>query len=233
MTRGFNVSQFRAAIGEDDLLRTNRFLMEFSLPRGLLGTGGINADRTARVTDTVRYLEYYCEALNTPGLNLEVTEGRKYTYGPMQKRPYVTKFNDLNVTFFDDGESKNWQFFLDWIHMINLSPLARTDQAISDGEAISNSLGGSPHYPYELSYRREYITDARILVYGLEAGPYPGHEKPPSRIIYIRDLFPIAISDQALNWTDVNSLLRLTVNFTFLEWYDLPKEIISAQYSKG
>lgn len=217
--RGFNVGNFRSALNTaNELLRTNKFRMDFFIPPGLIGL-----PFSGRINDTVRYLEFYCEVTNSPGLNLLTTEGRKYTFGPSQKRPYVTAFNDVTVTFYDDGRSDNFDFFNRWLRLINNSTLAKDDSGLTDGERVSRAA--PKHYPYELSYRQEYITDADLRIFS--------NDGELSRHIKFRDIFPVGISDTPLNWSDTNSVLRLGVNFNFLEWYEVDPAIAQQQvYSK-
>lgn len=222
----FDINEFRSVLdSRNAVLRTNKFKMEFTIPIGLQGGGTSSEDstKTQRIQDTVRYMEYFAEAANQPGMNLLTYDGRKYTYGPLQKRPYVTGFNDLVVTFYDDTDVKNWQFFLDWLHLINHSVLSRDDAAIEE-EQVNHFPGITRSYPYELNYREFYISDASMLVFD----PTGGVRKK----IVFRDLYPIAIADTPMNWSDLNSLLRLTVNFTFLDWYEVPLEITQVQYTK-
>lgn len=195
MAQGFNVNNFRSAINEKDVVRTNKFLMEFTIPTGLLQTR-----RATENIETARRAEYWCEISNSPALNLLTTEGRRYTYGPLEKRPFSTGYNDLQVTFLEDCQSDNFRLINDWFRMINHSTLNS-----------ERRYGNQLMYSYEMNYREDYITDAKLKIYDNKGNIV--------RSIVFSEMFPINITDTALNWSDVNSILRLNVNFTFLEWY--------------
>ena len=219
---GFNVAQFRSEALKSDLLRNNRFEMLFQIPPGMAGLSSTNIPNG--YNDTVRSIRYHCEAVNAPSLNLLTYEARKWTFGPVEKRPYVSAFNDVTCTFFEDGNSKNFRFFDQWLRMINYSTISKDETNITEAKVNSNA---GNHYPYEISYRKDYITQATLYIYkigGDDATGQRGNGRA-SRAIRFRDLFPIGIADAPLNWADTNSLLRLGVNFHFLEWYEVDPEI--------
>ena len=205
--QGFNINQFKTNVNAGDILRTNKFRMEFSLPRGLQAPvpGGVGN------METLRYMEYWCEVSQQPGINFLTTDSRKFTYGPVQKRPHVTTFNDIAVTFYDDGFGDNWRYFDNWFRLINNSTLSKEESSISDGEKTNNYA--EELYPYEMSYRDDYVTDTQLSIYDLQGNTV--------KTIKFREMYPLSISDSPLSWSDNNSLLRFTVNMTFLEWWEV------------
>ena len=207
MPIGFNVNQFKGAVNQNDILRTNNFRMEFQTPRGMIGH--------QTHYNTLRFMEYWCEISAQPGINFLTTDARKYAFGPMQKRPYVTSFNDLSVTFYDDGYGDNWRFFDDWNRLINNSTLSKDENIIDESDR--NNAQAESMYPYELSYRDDYITDVMLKVYD--------NEGTVIKTIKFREMYPLNIADSPLSWADNNSLLRFTVNLTFLEWYEIDPQI--------
>lgn len=215
---GFNVGSFRSVVlGGNEILRTNKFLMEFTIPQGLFGNQHPNHQYNLEAAQS---LEYYCEVTNMPGININAQDVRRYTYGPAYKRPFVTSYGDLPVTFYDDVNSKNFGFFLDWLKLINNSNLSRSESA---GIAnYNNNSEAEAAWPYEITYREHYVTDAKLYVFD-NVGDI-------SRTLVFRDIFPMSIADVPLSWSDFNSLLRMTVNFTYLEWYEEP--VGQVQYTK-
>jgi len=218
----FNINTFRSTTDwGGGILRTNKFRMRFQLPVGLFDEVPQDSQRGARSNITVRYMEYFAESAVMPGLNILTHEARKYTFGPAQKRPFVTGFNDLVVTFYDESHARNWQFLLDWMHLINNSVLSRDDSAVSDTQIIASA---APSSPYEINYRDYYVTDCDLHIFTDTGRIAKGFR--------FRELYPIAMADTPLNWSDLNSLLRLTVNFHFLEWYEIPKNLLDVQYTQ-
>ena len=55
-------------------------------------------------------------------------------------------------------------------------------------------------------------------------------EKPAKTIVF-REIFPLNIGPADLNWADTSagSLLKLTVGFNFLEWYEVKPEVAEKQ----
>jgi len=204
---GFNVSQFRSATLKEDLLRNNRFEMLFQVPFGMIGLGH---------NETVRSIRYFCEVINAPGINLVTYEARKWAYGPVEKRPFTTGFNDITATFYEDGTSQNFRFFDQWLRLINYSTISKDETNITNG-TVNSRQGQSPYSPYEISYREDYITTATLYIYRVDGSL--------GRAIRFRDMFPVGIADAPLNWADTNSLLRLGVNLHYLEWYEVDPQI--------
>lgn len=198
--RGFNIQSFKSAIGPKDILRTNKFLMQFFLPPGLS-----NDPRLQEYMETTRYLEYWCEASNLPGYGVTTHDVRRFTYGPFEKRPFAPQFTDITVGFYSDGNGDIWRLMTRWLELV-MNKDAR--------QGINTQSGRSYNivYPaYELSYREEYVTDIKLIVFNQMGDPV--------KIVNFREAFPIIIPDVPLNWSDTNSVLRLQVVFTFVDWY--------------
>jgi len=216
--RGFDVNQFKSIIAEKDVIRTNQFLMAFNVPPGLYTL----SESAQETISTVRRLEYWCEVSYAPGINISTTAGRKWTYGPAERRPFVTSFNDLIVTFYEDAHSDNFRFINRWMRLINNSVRSRGSALTLSAARTSGNISQTD--PYEITYRKDYITDTQLHIFN-SVGTL-------ARVINFVDLFPIAISDAPLNWSDTNSLLRLTVNFTFVEWFEIEPSEASLQFTK-
>ena len=103
----FNIEQFKAAT-KGDFLRPNRFLMTFASPRVMIGeSGSLNVNRN---------IEFHCDSINFPGYLIGSHDVRRWTYGPVEKRPFMPNFTQLQATFTSDGEGNNWKFFNHWTH---------------------------------------------------------------------------------------------------------------------
>jgi hypothetical protein len=62
-------------------------------------------------------LAYRCEAAQLPGRTFATTDQR--TYGPVEKFPYLTTYNDLDLTFIVSGDMEEKYFFDNWFEYIN------------------------------------------------------------------------------------------------------------------
>jgi hypothetical protein len=97
------VSSFRG-----DFARPNRFEVYFSLPLELRVFG-----------NPQEILTYRCENAQIPGRTFATTEQR--TYGPIEKFPYLTTYNDLDVTLIVDSDMKQKKLFDAWMELVNPS----------------------------------------------------------------------------------------------------------------
>lgn len=89
-----------------DFARPSRFEVFFPLP------GGLNVFGSSQESLTLR-----CENAQIPGRTLATTEQR--TYGPVEKFPYLTTYNDLDLTFIVDGDMKQKKIFDAWLQLVN------------------------------------------------------------------------------------------------------------------
>jgi hypothetical protein len=102
------VASFRS-----DFARPNRFLVFFPLP---------NFPPSLEVDiygSSEAILTFRCENAQIPGRTLATTEQR--TYGPIEKFPYLTTYNDLDVTLIVDSDMKQKKLFDAWMQLINPS----------------------------------------------------------------------------------------------------------------
>jgi len=89
-----------------DLAKTNRFDVNVPIPVGLI-----------QYVKNTRALNYRCEAANLPGRTVATTEQK--TYGPIEKFPYLSTYNDIDLTFIVDGDMNQKVFFDAWINYLN------------------------------------------------------------------------------------------------------------------
>lgn len=91
-----------------DLAKVNRFDVEIPLPLTLL-----------TYVKTARNLLYRCEVANLPGRTFATMEQK--TYGPVEKYPYLSTYNDMDLTFIVDDDMSQKTLFDGWINFINPS----------------------------------------------------------------------------------------------------------------
>jgi hypothetical protein len=91
---------------QKDLARPNRFDVSIPIPLGLI-----------QYIKTSAPLQYRCEASNLPGRTVATTEQK--TYGPIEKYPYLSTYNDTDLTFIVGGDMKEKIFFDAWINFVN------------------------------------------------------------------------------------------------------------------
>jgi hypothetical protein len=124
-----------------DLARPSRFNVMVPIPSGFLNGNLFNTSETPsgaaetlvsgteqsftvtaeRLTrySTIRSLIFRCENANLPGRNLATADQR--IYGPIEKHPYLTTYNDIDLTFIVSDKMEEKFLFDDWIEYINPS----------------------------------------------------------------------------------------------------------------
>jgi hypothetical protein len=113
-----------------DLARTSRFDVEIPLPLTLIP-----------YIKSARRLNYRCEVANLPGRTFATTEQK--IYGPIEKHPYLTTYNDIDLTFIVDDDMQQRLLFDGWLNYIN------------------------PTYNYNMRYKENYATTLTINQYNV------------------------------------------------------------------
>jgi hypothetical protein len=203
----FNVSDFRAVAAEQDVMRNNKFRVRFQLPVGLFLTG-IGAD----TLNTLRYIEWWCQAAELPGIQLNTGQGFRYGYGGIEKRPYMPFYDDFTCTFISDADGDIWQLYNDWIALICGTNMS--EGIIGQTHEVNVGGGIQRYSPYELNYKQEYATDVNLQVFN------PVGDQVKSLII--RDAYPTAVAKVPLAWDDNNSYAKITVNISYTDFFVEP-----------
>lgn len=208
MADGFNISRFTSKTSERGFLKTNKFLIRIPVPAGLVSS----ADN-AYYTATSRDFEYWAEGAAVPGVALSMHTVQRYGYGIMEKKPFMPMFNDMNISILGDAAAQNWYWMQDWINLTVKHNATRgidpPREQINTNGAITG--GARVIAPYEVSYRKDYVVDANIIVYD-DAGN-------STKSIILHDCFPSMVGEMQLNWMDNNNIARIPITLTYLDWF--------------
>lgn len=101
-----SIADFKASFSTD-VARANRFDVILNVPITLLYVSPTSQ----------RKLTYRCESAQLPGRTF-ATMDRK-TYGPIEKLPYLTTYNDIDLTFLIDDDMKTKFLFDSWLDLVN------------------------------------------------------------------------------------------------------------------
>ena len=123
-----SISEFKSTFTKD-LARANRFDVNIPIPLTLIP-----------YIKSAKNLMYRCENANLPGRSLMTTE-QKIGSNPIEKYPYMTSYNDIDLTFIVDGDMNQKIFFDAWLNYIN------------------------PSYNYNFRYKSDYATVITINQY--------------------------------------------------------------------
>jgi len=136
-------------------------------------------------------LTYLCEVAEMPGrgfMNLDV----RY-YGPSQKLPFQTTYEDITLTFLCRASSIERQFFDDWMLVIN------------------------PINTFDFNYRDQYRSDITIYQFA-DYSEFEDEDYPvASYYMTLHNAYPILLNPQPMTWAD-DQFQRLSVAFTYTHW---------------
>jgi len=100
-----SINEFKSSFTKD-LARPSRFDVNINVPLTMIP-----------YFNSARRLNYRCESANLPGRTLSTTEQK--TYGPIEKYPYMTTYNDMSLMFIVDDDMSQKVFFDAWLNYIN------------------------------------------------------------------------------------------------------------------
>jgi len=102
-----SIAEFKASF-RTELARPSKFDVFIPIPVGL-----------APYLTVSRALNYRCESTDLPGRAIATTTQK--IYGPEEKFPYQTTYNDINLTFICTDKMEEKNFFDAWLEYINPS----------------------------------------------------------------------------------------------------------------
>jgi len=186
---GFNIEGFMASIDQMGLMKTNLHSVFFAPPPILRGF------------DT-REVVMFCETARLPGMGFATIDGhQRYGYGQTEKIPFLPIFNDTPLGFIVDAQGIITSFFDYWMNSI----------VNFDVRYGLNSTGSTGASPYEVAYKRDYVTDITIF----------SHNEAMQQIVQytLRDAFPIAKGDIDMDWGNQNTLAKLNMVFSYKDYF--------------
>jgi hypothetical protein len=122
-----SINEFKSSF-RGDLARPNKFDVNVNIPLVLIP-----------YISSARSLNFRCENAQLPGRTFATTEQK--TYGPIEKFPYLTTYNDIDLTFIVDDDMQQKILFDAWLNFIN------------------------PLYNNNIRYKQEYATILTINQY--------------------------------------------------------------------
>jgi len=125
------ISDFAASF-KTDLARPSRFDVQIPVPVSLIQYRG-----------TSRNLSFRCETAQLPSRTLATAE-QKYGSNPVEKFPYQSNYNELDLTFIVSDDMSEKLFFDAWLDYIN------------------------PTYSYNFKYKSNYISTLQVNQYGVD-----------------------------------------------------------------
>lgn len=139
----------------------------------------------------LRDFTYLCETAEMPGRGFMSLDVRYY--GPNQKLPFQSQYEDITMTFLCRSESYERQFFDDWMEIIN------------------------PSNTFDFNYRSDYETTIEIIQLAEFAASENANYPKETYRITLYNAYPTLVNPQPMTWAD-DQVQRLAVTFTYHKW---------------
>ena len=156
-----NIKEFKSSVQKYDLERPNLFAVEFAYPAALKGMDGVNIVESV---ENGKLVTLFCKNANLPGVTLAVVDNYRYGLGPNVKMPVRGALNDISLTFLSDAGGRLYTFFQMWLGYI-YPQWGKTTL-----KPFSVQFNVNDDNPYILSYKKNYHTEAKIIMYNGEPG---------------------------------------------------------------
>jgi len=173
----------------DSIAKSSRFAARIFYPSGLDRRSGFLLMDPKEFT-------YLCEATDLPGRAFTNVEVRYY--GPTQKLPVNSQYEDINMSFICRTGFPEREFFDDWMEIIN------------------------PTTSFDFNYRDKYSTTIELFQFSEGSDPSNKEAKATYQFTLF-DAYPILINPQPVTWAD-DAIQRLVVTFTYTKWRRASKD---------
>lgn len=211
------IPKYLEKLRRSGILRTNKFLVDFSIPPALQLTPPpevqFNPDNViVKLKEALNLGEfsYWAEQVDLPGVTMEAMPVRRYGYGPVEFKPHTPSFQDIDIVFRVDAKDQLvFSFLHTWMRSIN--EYHYRDLASNTGVVPGQAA-------FQLSYKQNYAMPITIYVFD-DTGE-------PSLIVKLREAYPISIGNVQLHW-ESKEYLRLPVKFTYFTWHSEHPESIT------
>jgi len=152
----------------------------------------------------IKDLVFLCEAAEFPGRGLDPIEV-KY-YGPSFERPYAPAYvKQTDLTFICRSESYEREFFDDWMEYIN------------------------PSSTFDFKYSTSYMSEIQVFQFADYAKEANSNAPKPVYQWTLLKAWPIVVNPQPITWADTSDILRLSVRFSYKNWYRPNKDSTGTQ----
>lgn len=184
-----SINDFISSISKSGVVKNNRYLVSMRPP------GYVSSSFDSKLL-TIR-----CDSARMPGMSFASADGPpRYGYGPTERIPYVSVFDEISLTFTIDANSTIHKFFNSWVNSIfNFN---------GQGSTQIKQKG-----VYEVGYKKYYSTDITIEVYS----DYLNSDSVPTMTCIAYEAFPMAFPSESLSWGD-GQPIKLTIPFAYTNY---------------
>jgi len=154
-------------------------------------------------------LKFFCETASLPGIAFQTDEIRNSGYGNIEKRPYATIFQDVQLDFYCDNNGRVFNFFHQWLQSVyNFN-----DKTPLGGRTARGLIGNTFAYP------KDYFGTITLTVYN-EQKPDGENQEDGNPVVtyYLEEAYPINMGDVQVSWENSDQILKLPVTFAYTYW---------------
>lgn len=183
------LSHFKSGI-----MKSNRFRIEFTLPKGVSGSTGIYSVNSGAISSTIRSSEsgfngkgsinLKCHTASLPMRSLQTLDFK--CNSTVFKVPYMTSYDPISLTFYADGNMDTREYFELW------------------QSAVMN-FGNNT-----INFYSEYISDVKLYVQNESGADVYG--------IILYECYPISIGMIDMSYASTNMPLNIQIMLSFKSW---------------
>ena len=201
-----SINRFKGVLDQQHgIAKPNLFMMR------ILPGPGFWASGETPSANILPSLEFFCESVNMPGINIIPADYARQGYGILDRRPINAVVPEVAATFLVDGKGESLKFFQKWMsNVVNYDSLPKN--ADSEGNEVQFS---------DVMYRDNYLCTLQIFMYSPIGKTREGQDLGASgQIVQWTGLecWPFTMGDVALAWGQNDDLARVTVAFQVRSW---------------
>lgn len=217
-----DISNFRTSIYTDGILKSNKYIAEIKFPENHYLRSSLQRDE--------ELIAVRCDSATLPAFSFSTVDGSpRLGYGPIERRPYSVNYDEMNLTFLVDGNSRLHKLFYDWANcIVNFQGQGGRILRQPNGPSRGNNTS-SPWVAYEVGYHDNYKVDLFITVYqvggdaklirtgGAEDDFRVGADVKAAMKIHVYEAFPLSFPPIQLNWED-HQPIKLSIPFGYMDF---------------
>lgn len=218
-----SINKFKGVLDQQHgIAKPNLFMMR------ILPGNGFWAKPESAARQIAPSLEFFCESVNMPGVNIIPADYARQGYGILDRRPINAVIPEVAATFLIDGKGETLKFFQKWMtNVVSYDGLPRTADNASNEVQFSDVM-----------YRNNYLCTLQIFMYSPIGKNREGQDlgEPESgQIVQWTGLecWPFTMGDVSLAWGQNDDLARVTVAFQVKSWnsqtFDATNEDVSGR----
>lgn len=196
MASKFTLDQFRSRVVNDGLAMGNQFMVHIHPYIKSLSQqeGELKGDIKVGAASSIgRLIPFFAHAAETPGYNVQTTQHRRFSVGPMYTYPLANVNGEVTIVFYVDHQGKILDYFHRWMN------------SVFDFQIVDRSSVAAAN-PYTVGYKNEYATEIEVSLFQRGINCFQQY--------VLRHAWPVAVGSMQVDWAN-HDILRLSVRFAY------------------